>query len=34
MIKSSGFKIENEIEFKDATDTIEWNEHIDEKFQF
>jgi hypothetical protein len=28
MIKSSGFKIENEIEFKDATETLKWNEHI------
>jgi hypothetical protein len=28
MIKSSGFKIENEIEFKDASETLKWNEHI------
>jgi hypothetical protein len=34
MIKSSGFKIENEIEFKDATETLKWNEHVVENSKF
>jgi len=34
MIKSTNFKIDNEIEFRDATDTIEWNENIDNNSDF
>ena len=28
MVESSDFKIDNEIEFKDATETVEWNDHV------
>ena len=28
MVESSDFKIDNEIEFKDATETVKWNEHV------
>ena len=34
MIKFSSFKIDNEIEFRDATDTIEWNDYIDNNSDF
>ena len=34
MIKSTNFKIDNEIEFRDATDTIEWNENIENNSDF
>lgn len=34
MVKSSDFKIENEIEFKDATETEKWNVHVVENTDF
>jgi hypothetical protein len=34
MIKSSSFKIENEIDFRDASGTIEWNEFIIKNTEF
>jgi hypothetical protein len=34
MIDSSDFKIDNEIEFKDATDTVKWNNHVVNNSEF
>ena len=34
MIESTSFKIENEIEFRDATDTDEWNQCIMKHTEF
>lgn len=34
MIESSSFKIENEIEFGEVTDTFEWNEYVYENTEF
>jgi hypothetical protein len=34
MITSSSFKIENEIEFRDARDTVEWNEVVVKTTEF
>ncbi len=34
MIESTSFKIENETEFRDATDTVEWNQYIMKNTKF
>jgi hypothetical protein len=34
MIKSSEFKIENELEFKDASNSTKWNEYIIKSTEF
>lgn len=34
MIKFSDFRIENEIEFKDATETVKWNLYVVENSDF
>lgn len=34
MIGSTSFKIENEIEFGDITNTIEWNQYIEKHTEF
>ncbi len=34
MVESSDFRIENEIEFKDATETEKWNVHVVENTDF
>jgi hypothetical protein len=34
MLQSSIFKIENEIEFVDVTETFEWNEYVRENTEF
>ena len=34
MIKFTSFKMDNEIEFRDATDTMEWNEYIENNSDF
>ena len=34
MIKFTSFKMDNEIEFRDATDTTEWNENIENNSDF
>jgi hypothetical protein len=34
MIESSNFKMENEIEFGDVTDTAEWDEYVNRNTEF
>ena len=34
MIKSSSFKIDNDIKFRNATETMEWNGYIDNNSDF
>ena len=34
MITTCGFKIENELEFKDASTTAEWNEYVNNNTEF
>lgn len=34
MIESSSFKIENEIEFGDVTETLQWNGYVNENTKF
>jgi hypothetical protein len=34
MITTSGFKIENELEFKDASATAEWNAYVNNNTEF
>jgi hypothetical protein len=34
MIRSNNFKIDNEIEFRDITDTMEWNKYIENNSDF
>jgi hypothetical protein len=34
LVKSTSFKIENEIEFRDATETVEWNQYIIKNTEF